>query len=72
MNKNIPNMVGQISTVLAEANINIVEMLNKSRGNYAYTMIDASNPLDEKIIKAIYGIEGVVKVRTLNLKKKAS
>ena len=42
MNKNIPNMLGQVSTVLAKANINIVEMLNKSKGGYACTIIDLS------------------------------
>jgi len=68
-NKNIPNMVGQISTILAEANINIVEMLNKSKGDYAYSMIDVSSKPDEKIIDAIFNIEGVIKVRFLNLKK---
>jgi len=69
MNKNIPNMVGQISSILANADINIAEMLNKSKGDYAYNMIDVSSEPTEKIIKALYGIKGVVKVRVLNLKK---
>ncbi len=67
MNKNIPNMVGQISAILAEANINIVEMLNKSKGDYACNLIDISSKPTDKIIKSIYGIEGVLKVRSLNL-----
>ncbi|MBN2484011.1 MAG: phosphoglycerate dehydrogenase [Candidatus Omnitrophica bacterium] len=69
MNKNIPNMVGQVSTILAKSNINITEMLNKSRGNYACTIIDVSDRPDEKIVKSISSIEGVVKVRILDLKK---
>ncbi|MCK4830418.1 phosphoglycerate dehydrogenase [bacterium] len=69
INKNIPNMVGQISTILAEADINIVEMLNKSKGDYAYNIIDLSDQLTAKIIEAIYGIEGVIKVRALNMGK---
>ncbi len=69
MNKNIPNMVGQISTILANANMNIVEMLNKSKGDYAYNIIDISSEPDEKIMKAIYSIEGIVKVRVLDLKR---
>lgn len=67
MNKNIPNMLGQISSILAEANINIVEMLNKSKGDYACNLIDISSQPTEKIIKALYGIKGVLKVRSLNL-----
>ncbi|MDP8219017.1 MAG: phosphoglycerate dehydrogenase [Candidatus Theseobacter exili] len=67
INKNIPNMVGQISTILAEANINIVEMLNKSKDQYAYNIIDVSNKPDDEVIKTIYDIEGVLKVRVLNM-----
>jgi len=69
MNKNIPNMVGQVSTILAKADINIVEMLNKSKGDYACTIIDASNQPREDMIKELYNIKGVVKVRVLNLNK---
>ncbi|MEI8349903.1 MAG: phosphoglycerate dehydrogenase [Candidatus Omnitrophota bacterium] len=69
MNKNIPNMVGQVSTVLAKSGINIIEMVNKSKGNYAATIIDISSEPDEKMIKNISDIPGVVKVRLLNLTK---
>lgn len=65
MNKNVPNMVGQISAVLAERNVNIIEMLNKSRGEYAYNIIDIANELDEKTIKTLQNIKGVVKVRLI-------
>ncbi|MBU0683938.1 MAG: phosphoglycerate dehydrogenase [Candidatus Omnitrophota bacterium] len=68
MNKNIPNMVGQISAILANANINIIEMLNKSKGNYAYSIIDIEEELSKETIDAIYRIDGVIKVRSLNLK----
>lgn len=68
MNKNVPNMVGQISTVLAAANVNILEMLNKSKGDYAYNIIDVASELDEKTIKTICDIDGVIKVRFLNVK----
>ncbi|MFH1379926.1 MAG: phosphoglycerate dehydrogenase [bacterium] len=67
MNKNIPNMVGQVSTILAKANINIVEMLNKSKGDYACTIIDASDKPNEATVNALAGIKGVVKVRVLEL-----
>lgn len=69
MNKNIPNMLGQISTILAKANINIVEMINKSKGDYACNIIDMSNQPSKETIEVLYNIEGIVKVRVLNLKK---
>ncbi len=69
MNKNIPNMVGQVSTILAEANINILEMLNKSKGDYACTIIDVSSQPPKDMVKNICQIKGVVKVRLLDLKK---
>ena len=69
MNKNIPNMVGQVSTILAKANINIVEMLNKSKGDYACTIIDASDEPPKEMIGHIDAIKGVVKVRLLKLKR---
>ncbi|MFH1395453.1 MAG: phosphoglycerate dehydrogenase [Candidatus Omnitrophota bacterium] len=70
MNKNIPNMVGQISAILAKANINIVEMLNKSKGNYAYSIIDIEEEPSKEAIDAIYKIDGVIKVRSLNIKSR--
>ena len=69
MNKNIPNMVGQISSILADTNINIAEMLNKSKGDYAYTIIDVAEQPGDDIVKALHDIEGVVKVRALSLGK---
>ena len=69
MNKNIPNMVGQVSTILAKENINIIEMLNKSKGDYACTIIDVSNEPPKEMLDHIDAIEGVVKVRLLKLAK---
>ncbi len=67
MNKNVPNMVGQISAILAERNVNIIEMLNKSKGEYAYNIIDIENELDEKTLKTLESIKGVVKVRLITI-----
>ena len=61
-------MIGQISTVLAEAKINIAEMINKSKGDYAYNIIDVSVEPTQKVIDAIYKIKGVINVRTFKLK----
>jgi D-3-phosphoglycerate dehydrogenase / 2-oxoglutarate reductase len=63
--KNIPNMLGQISTSLANDKINIANMINKSRGDYAYTMIDVETTVTEDIITKINNIEGVIKIRLL-------
>jgi D-3-phosphoglycerate dehydrogenase / 2-oxoglutarate reductase len=62
-NSNVPNMVGQISTCLATAKLNIAELLNKSRGEYAYTLIDTDGTLGEDILKKIRGIDGVLAAR---------
>jgi len=62
-NHNVPNMVGQISTVLAGAQLNIAELLNRSRGEYAYTLIDAEGSADERLLQRLRGIDGVLSVR---------
>ena len=62
-NSNVPNMVGQISTSLASARINIADLLNKSRGEYAYTLIDTDTAVGEAILKQIRGINGVLSAR---------
>lgn len=66
-NENVPNMVGQITSALAEHNLNIIDMLNKSRGNYAYTLIDldADNQVDDLTLERIRSIHGVLSVRVI-------
>ncbi|HZO22750.1 MAG TPA: phosphoglycerate dehydrogenase, partial [Steroidobacteraceae bacterium] len=64
-NNNVPNMVGQISTCLAGARINIADLLNKSRGEYAYTLIDTDGEVGEEILGSIRAIEGVLSARIL-------
>ena len=58
-------MVGQIATDLADAGLNIIDMLNKSRGDLAYTLVDTDGKLPEALLDKIRGIEGVLSVRTL-------
>ncbi len=65
VNANVPNMVGQISTAMAKANLNIADMLNKSRGDLAYTLIDIDQKLPETVLKEIHRIDGVLAVRCL-------
>jgi len=62
-NSNVPNMVGQISTCLARGGINIADLLNKSRGEYAYTLIDADGAVSEELLARIRAIEGVQSAR---------
>jgi len=61
--KNVPNMVGQISNILAKQNINISDMINKSKGEYAYTLIDVDSDVNGNILEPIQAIEGVLRVR---------
>lgn len=63
--KNIPNMIAQLTAVCAADGINITDMINKSRGDWAYTMIDLATPATEKIVRDIDKIEGIVKVRII-------
>ncbi len=65
-NLNVPNMVGQITAVLAADNINIANMLNASKGEYAYTIIDTDSEIADKVLEDLRGIEGVLKVRKID------
>lgn len=65
INKNITNMVGQIASVLAAENLNIEDMLNKSKGAWAYTLIDLEAKPHEAALKKIAAIEGIVRVRLI-------
>ena len=64
-NKNIPNMVGQITSILANEKLNIEDLLNKSSGNIAYTIVDLDKTVPDKAIKQILSIDGVLRVRYL-------
>ncbi|MBK9020969.1 MAG: phosphoglycerate dehydrogenase [Sulfuritalea sp.] len=66
-NSNVPNMLGQISTAMANAGLNIHNMVNKSRGEMAYTLLDVDSQVKQAAIDAIAGIEGVLAVRYLPL-----
>ncbi|CAG0953825.1 D-3-phosphoglycerate dehydrogenase / 2-oxoglutarate reductase [Gammaproteobacteria bacterium] len=64
-NANVPNMLGQISSTVAQAGLNIHNMVNKSRGEMAYTLVDVDSPVDEATIRAIAAISGVLAVRAI-------
>ena len=65
-NRNVPNMVGQITTILADAKMNIAAMVNQNKANVAYNIIDVENQIDDSIIEKIRNIDGVITVRAIS------
>jgi len=64
-NSNVPNMLGQISTTMAQSGLNIHNMVNKSRGAMAYTLVDVDSPVADAVLASLAGIHGVLSVRYL-------
>ena len=64
-NANVPNMLGQISTAMARAGLNIHNMVNKSRGDMAYTLVDVDSPVKPAVLAELMAIEGVLAARYL-------
>lgn len=65
LHANVPNMIGQITNVLGEDNVNIANLMNKARGNHAYTLIDLDQPASDEAMAKIRAIEGVRRVRMI-------
>jgi len=65
VNSNVPDMIGQVSSALANKGMNIIDMLNKSKGNVAYTIIDIDKPADDDLISELNKIEGILSVRAI-------
>jgi D-3-phosphoglycerate dehydrogenase len=64
-NANVPNMLGQISTAMADAGLNIHDMINQSRSDLAYTVVDTDSPIPDSVVDRIGGIEGVTMARRI-------
>jgi D-3-phosphoglycerate dehydrogenase len=64
-NKNIPNMVGQITTILAGANINITDLINHHRDEYAYNIIDTEQQIPDPVMQQIRKVNGIIRVRSI-------
>jgi D-3-phosphoglycerate dehydrogenase / 2-oxoglutarate reductase len=64
-NANVPNMLGQISSTLGRHGLNIHNMVNKSRGEMAYTLVDTDSAVHERAIADVAAIEGVLSVRSV-------
>ena len=65
-NRNVPKMLGNILTLLADENINVVDMINKSRDDIAYNLIDVEQLPCEEVLQKIQDVEGIINVRVLN------
>jgi D-3-phosphoglycerate dehydrogenase / 2-oxoglutarate reductase len=65
INKNIPNMVGQITTILAGASINIADLINHHRDEYAYNIIDTEHKISDSVLEQIRKVNGIIRVRTI-------
>ncbi len=65
LHRNIPNTLSRFTTAVAGENINISDMLNRSRGDYAYTMLDLDHKVSEKVMEQLHSIEGVLRVRVI-------
>ena len=66
IHKNLPTMVNQMTSLIAKEDINIEEMVNKSRGEIAYTVFDLSSAPSEEIMQAFGAIDGVLRVREIH------
>lgn len=65
LNKNVPAMLGKITGILAEMNINISDLINRSKGELAYTLIDIDSPVDEGELKKALDVDGIIAVRVV-------
>jgi D-3-phosphoglycerate dehydrogenase len=65
LNRNIPTMLGKLTSVFAEGNINIYKLVNKSKGDMAYTIIDIDGRVKEADIRKAFAFDGIISVRVI-------
>ncbi len=65
LHRNVPNMIGQFTKILAEDNMNIADLTNKSKGKYAYTMIDIDSPVPDRVAEELNQVKEVLRVRII-------
>ena len=63
--KNIANTLSRITTIVSSAGINIENLSNGSKGDYAYTIVEMNDEIPERIVPALEGIEGMIRVRVI-------
>jgi D-3-phosphoglycerate dehydrogenase len=64
-NKNVPRILGHILSILADADINVIDMINKSRDDIAYNLIDIASAPDDSVIEKIRKVDGVINIRVI-------
>lgn len=64
-NQNVPGVVGHVSSILGDAGLNIIDLINKSRGDYAYTLIDINTDAPPQVLESLRAIDGVLSVRVI-------
>lgn len=72
LNRNIPSMLGKITGILANMNINISDLINRSKGDYAVTLVDVDSDIDESELKEALDVEGIISVRVIPCRHKQS
>ena len=65
LHKNVKGMIGQYTSVLGDADINVSDMTNKGRGDYSYSLVDVDSPVTEEVVEKLKAIDGVIKVRII-------
>ena len=65
LHRNVPNMIGQFTRILAEDNMNIADLTNKSKGKYAYTMIDIDSPVPDRVAEELERVKEVLRIRII-------
>ena len=65
IHRNVPAVIASITTQLSNAGVNVENMTNKSKGEYAYTMVDVGSPVDAKAIEDISRVPGVIRMRVI-------
>lgn len=65
MHRNVKGMIGQYTSVLGDADINVSDLTNKGRGEYAYSLIDVDSPVTKEVVEKLQAIDGVLKVRII-------
>ena len=64
-NKNVPKVLGSVLSILADFNLNVLDMVNKSRGEVAYNIIDVEGDISDELAQKIEQVEGVIRVRAV-------
>ena len=65
IHRNVPNILAQITTIVSGAGMNVENLANKSRKDYAYTMLDVDNKVTDEVVRQLSAIDGVIRIRVM-------